>query len=227
MATTLSKPPGIPVFPPHAEPGGDCLLARLLADAPWRAALPWPEGFAGGIAHRLDTSTSGAILVADDPDELVRLRGWFADRSLLKRYRLLASRDVAWDDNTCDRSLAHDARRKGRVVVERGASTPHRGRWHPAETRFRRLEGRLFEATMRSGFMHQIRVHAAFVGIPLLGDRRYGGGPTPADAPPGVAFFLHHDGLEGPGGFCTAPVPLPAWAATRGCRPTPDHGPRS
>src|SRR5690606_11456797 len=67
---TLSKPAGLPVFPPHADPAGDCLLARLLAEEPWRAALPWPAGFDGGIAHRLDVSTSGAVLAASDPDAL-------------------------------------------------------------------------------------------------------------------------------------------------------------
>lgn len=211
MIRTLSKPAGLPVFPPHADPRGDCLLARLLAEEPWRADVPWPDGFAGGLAHRLDVSTSGAVLVAGDPDELARLRGWFGEHRLVKTYRLLAAKDVPWDENVCDRPIAHDRRHKGRMVVQRGPSTPHRGRWYPAVTRFRRIEGPLFEATMQTGVMHQIRVHAAFVGIPLRGDHRYGGGPTPDDAPPGVRFHLHHVGVEGPG-FRSAPVPLPAWA---------------
>lgn len=211
MLRTLSKPAGLPVFPPHADPSGDCLLARLLVEEPWRAELAWPDGFDGGIAHRLDVSTSGAVLVAGNPAELERVRASFSQRRLVKTYRLLAARDVPWDENLCDRPLAHDRRRKGRMVVQRGAATPHRGRWYPAVTQFRRIRGPLFEARMHSGVMHQIRVHAAFLGIPLRGDRRYGGGPTPPDAPPGVEFFLHHVGLAGPD-FETEPVPLPAWA---------------
>ena len=208
---TVSKPSGIPVFPPHGDPSGDCVLARLLARDPARAAMDWPRGFEGGIAHRLDVSTSGALLVADDPTELQRIRVAFADRSLRKTYRLLAARPVPWDDNVCRADLAHDRRKKGRMVVRRGASTPHRGRWYPARTAFRRVRGDLWEAVMSTGVMHQIRAHAAFVGIPLLGDRRYGGGSTPDEAPPGVTFFLHHVGLVGPG-IETAAVALPPWA---------------
>lgn len=212
MPSTLDKPAGLPVLPPHADPEGDCLLARLLQAEPWRRAHRWPRGFQGGIAHRLDLSTSGAVWVADDPDELARLRELFAARALLKTYRFLAARDVPWDENTCDRAIAHDRRHKGRMVVQRGASTPHRGRWLEASTSFRRVRATLWEATMRTGVMHQIRVHAAFVGLPLLGDRRYGGGPTPDDAPAGVTFFLHHVGLRGPG-VQTDPVPDPPWTA--------------
>ena len=211
MIRTLAKPAGLPVFPPHADPEGDCVLARLLVEEKWRAGVAWPEGFAGGIAHRLDISTSGALLVADDVEALARVRSWFSDHQLSKTYRLLAARDVPWDENRCDLPIAHDPRRKGRMVVKRGQATPHRGRWYPAETRFRRVVGRVFEAHMRTGVMHQIRVHAAFLGIPLAGDRRYGGGELP-DAPPGVTFYLHHLGIEGPDGFRSDPVPLPGWA---------------
>ncbi|MEZ4236302.1 MAG: pseudouridine synthase [Myxococcota bacterium] len=212
---TLSKPAGLPVMRPHADSQGDCLLARLLRDEPERASLAWPDGFEGGIAHRLDTGTSGAVAVARDPDDLAALRTLFAEHRLLKRYLLLVARDPGWDEHGTDAPIAHDPRRKGRVVVQRGRSTPHRGRWLPAETTFRRLDGALFEARMRTGVMHQIRAHAAFLGIPILGDRRYGGGPPPPGAPAGEGFHLHHVGFEGPDGLHTAPVPTPAWAQPR------------
>ncbi|MBN2800465.1 MAG: RNA pseudouridine synthase [Deltaproteobacteria bacterium] len=213
MTTTLYKPHGLPVFPLHQDPGSDCLLARLLASDPWRAALPWPQGFEGGILHRLDLSTSGAVWVADHPDEVEALRALFAERRLVKRYLLLTAKGVPWDKNRCQFALAHDRRHKGRMVVQRGPDTPHRGEWIPADTAFERVRGRLFRATMRSGVMHQIRAHAAFLGIPLLGDSRYGGGATPRGAPAGLVFYLHHEGLTGPKGVATAPVPLPDWAS--------------
>ncbi len=204
MFSTWFKPAGIPCFPPHADPGGDCVLARLRAEQPERFELDWPPGFEGGIAHRLDVDTSGALVVADDPDALQRVRRLFADGALTKTYWFQASRDVPWDRNQCDRPIAHDRRRKRRMVVQRGRSTPHRGRWYPARTSFRRLDGDLWEATIRSGVTHQVRVHAAFVGLPLVGDALYGGGSG--------GHRLHHVGLVGPDGLRTDPVPAPWWA---------------
>ena len=84
------------------------------------------------------------------------------------------------------------------MVVRRGRNTPHRGRWYPADTRFRQLDGPLWQATITTGVMHQIRAHAAAVGLPLTGDRIYGGDPW-SEAPPGLSFALHHCRLEGLG----------------------------
>jgi len=209
MIETCFKPAGVPVFPPHDAPAGDCVLARLLATEPWRSEIEWPVGFEGGLAHRLDVSTSGAVAVARDPDQLAAMRDHFANHRFTKRYALWAARRPRWSAHACDRPLAHDRRHKRRMVVQRSPGTPHRGRWFPARTELRSLGGRLVEATIRTGVTHQIRIHAAFVGLPILGDRLYGGGPTPPDAPDGVTFFLHHHGFDGP--LTTSPVPDPEW----------------
>jgi 23S rRNA-/tRNA-specific pseudouridylate synthase len=210
MPTTVAKPPGLPVFPPHDAPAGDCVWARLMSEQPWRGGLAWPAGFEGGIAHRLDTSTSGAIAVADDLDELERLRAAFAGGRLTKRYVAVTARPPSWTHHRCDRSIAHDARHKRRMVVQRGASTPHRGRWYEAHTAFEHIGGGRLRVTITTGVMHQIRVHAAFLGVPLVGDRLYGGGDLPPGGPAGCTFWLHHVGLRGDG-WATEPVPLPAW----------------
>ncbi len=216
MASTRYKPAGIPTLTPHDAPEGDCVLARLLAEEPHRATLRWPPGFEGGIVHRLDTSTSGAVWVADDPEELASLRDIFAEGKLDKVYRFRTAQRVPWDKNQVTLAIGHHPRRRDRMVVKRGEQTPVRGRWYPALTAFRRLDGELWEARIRTGVMHQIRVHAAFVGLALTGDRLYGGAPTPHDAPEGTRFFLHHVGLRAPGSLFTAPVPLPAWARLPG-----------
>lgn len=208
------KPAGLPCFAPHADPSGDCVLARLLEDRPALSQAPFEPRFAGGIAHRLDISTSGQLLVARSVDALSWLRGLFADKRLSKRYRFLTAKTVPWSENTVDRPIAHARRKKRRMVVQRGQNTPHRGKWLPACTTFRRLgtHGRLtlWEARMHSGVMHQIRVHAAFVGLAIVGDRIYGGGERMERAPDGVDFALHHVGLTGPG-LQPTPVPPPPW----------------
>lgn len=167
-------------------------------------------GFPAGVAHRLDISTSGAVAVAEDPAHLSRIRAAFTAGALTKTYLLWASRDVSWDQHICDRALAHDRRRRSRMVVRRSPNTPHRGRWLEATTRFTRVEGRLWQATMSTGVTHQIRVHAAFLGIAIRGDRLYGGGPPREDAPSGVSFHLHHVGFRG-AGLQTAEVCEPSW----------------
>ena len=212
------KPAGLPVFPPHGDPGGDCVLARLFAAEPQRGSLAWPEGFDGGIAHRLDTGTSGLLVVADDATALAELRGRFSRGELRKRYLFLSARAVPWASHVCERPIAHDPHDKRKVIVQRGQSTPKRGAWLGAQTRFRRLaavEGGLclWQATMSTGVMHQIRAHAAAVGIALAGDRLYGGGDCALPRPEGSPFFLHHHSIHAEGWALPAcPLP-PHWPA--------------
>ncbi len=222
----LDKPAGLPVFPPHREPGGESLLSWLLAAQPAQALHDWPAGFEGGIAHRLDVSTSGQVMVARTPADLAELRLLFEQHLLHKEYRLLSWREVPWDRHEVEVPIAHDRHRKARMVVQRGQATPHRGAWYPARTRLQRsgpTRDRLSEwsAWMSSGVTHQIRVHCAFAGLALAGDGLYGGGPpTPAalalaeqadlSSPP---FHLHHVGLRGPG-LDPPASPCPSWWRT-------------
>ena len=205
--TAWNKPGGIPVFPPHADPNGDCVFhrAKLTADG-------WDPKFAGGLAHRLDTPTSGQVIGANTPEDLAWIRGLFATGELRKVYRFVSDGAVSWDEHTIDMPIAHDKRKRGRMVVQRGRQTPHRGKWLAASTAFRRVGrigdgGHVWEAQMRSGVMHQIRVHAAFVGLVLRGDPRYGGGAGVTEK---VPFLLHHVGLSGPG-LSPPAAPLPSY----------------
>ena len=207
----LLKPAGLSVFPLHNAPEKDCLLHRLLEERRDQEN-DFPERFKGGLLHRLDISTSGIVLAVKTPEALLRFRGLFTEKALLKTYRFISDRRVPWESNQVSASIAHDKRRKKRMVVQRSPSTPHRGKWYPAQTHFRRIGETLWEATMRSGVMHQIRVHAAFVGLPLAGDPIYGGGSL-MQAPEGVQFALHHARIEGPG-LESITAPTPEWWPT-------------
>jgi len=220
VATTFEKPAGIPVFPLHSDPGAPCCAHQIAARWPHRSSAAWPQGFDLGIAHRLDIPTSGGLLLADTPDELSWIRAQFREGTLRKVYRFEAARSVPWTAHAVGAPIAHDRRHKGRMVVQRGRSTPHRGAWLAARTELRHLSGDLWQAIITTGVTHQIRVHAAFVGLPLRGDRRYGGGPTPANFK--ADFRLHHVGLTGPRDLRTTPVATPEWARLPGEPPALD-----
>ena len=163
----------------------------------------------GSIATAIDAVRMGATYYVNKPadvDEILaafeRGRAAFASHTLAKRYRFLSRGDVPWDRNLVTHALAHDKRRKARMIWQRGANTPHRGRWLSARTELLRLQGELWEATLSTGVMHQARVHAAAAGLPILGDRLYGGAPHPA------GFHLHHARIDGwPAPTPDLPVP--------------------
>ncbi len=211
----MVKPPGLPAFAPHGNPHGACVLRWLLEDAPWRAE-GFPEGFAGGIAHRLDVSTSGLLLVAEDANSLAAVRSSFAAARLKKTYRFLTARTPTWTEHHVTTPVAHHKTKRRAMIVQRGRVTPHRGKWYAADTRFVQLDGPLWEATITTGVMHQIRVHAASVGLALWGDTVYGGGHLPDGcAPQGVNYALHHAGTTGPvegyPALHAPPLPVPGW----------------
>ena len=192
----LHKPAGVPVFPRHDGTPGPCLLHALLAEVPTQQE-DFPDGFAGGIAHRLDVWTSGLVVAARSVAALTRARALFADGALAKQYVFLTDRYVPWDHTEVAHPLAHDRKHKRRMVWQRSPNTPHRGRWFPARTALRRGSSRSgglarWEATITTGVTHQIRLHAASAGLALLGDRLYGG-TRRADG----RFFLHARRIDG------------------------------
>jgi len=208
----FAKNPGEPTLPRNAGADGHSAAERLLRAHPAQD-LAWPDGFEAGIAHRLDHWTSGLLVAATSLDGLEEARALFAAKTLHKRYRFLTDRDVAWDTHTVEAPLAHDRRDRRKMVWRRGASTPHRGRWYDAHTVLRRIgrHGDLhaWEATITTGVTHQIRLHAASVGLALVGDRLYGG--TARDD---GRYFLHHARIDGwPGG---TPELTPSWETPRG-----------
>ena len=163
----VSKPAGLVTHPTASRREGT-LVNRLLA-----MGVPLATGgdpLRPGIVHRLDAGTSGLLLVAKDDRARLALIDMLRRREVDRRYLALVRGEVANDRFDVDAPLG----RHGPRVVVRGLG----GR--RAVTAFdvrRRLEGAtLLEAAPRTGRTHQIRVHLAAVGHPILGDARYGGG---------------------------------------------------
>ncbi|HEX6580658.1 MAG TPA: RluA family pseudouridine synthase [Actinomycetota bacterium] len=167
----VAKPAGLVTHPTAGRRGGT-LVNRLLG-------MGVPLAPAGGtlrpgIVHRLDAGTSGLIVVAKTDEAYAALRRLFHDHAVDRAYLALVRGSVGNDAFAVDAPLG---RRASKIVVD--ATEGRR-----AETRFEvreRFDGAtLLEAVPRTGRTHQIRVHLAAIGHPILGDRAYGGGGNDA-----------------------------------------------
>jgi len=141
-----------------------------------------------GLVHRLDKETSGLLVVAKSDVAHRRLSAAIAARRVTRRYAAMAWGHLAADTLTVDKPIARDPRdRKRMAVVSTGRS---------ARTDFSRIarfsSADLLRAHLHSGRTHQIRVHLASVGHPVVGDDTYGGGGGRRLADiPARRHFLH------------------------------------
>ena len=191
----LAKPAGLLSVPGRGPDKQDCLSARVQQQ--------WPDAL---VVHRLDMATSGLVLMARSAAGQRTLSKAFADRSVEKRYQAVVQgcmeMPTAWQeanakttaitasygDSSCgdwgDIQLPISAdweRRPLRVVDLQGGK--------PSHTRWRVLRTQGFTHTTRlelapiTGRTHQLRVHLAAVGHPILGDLLYGDPAAQAAAP--------------------------------------------
>ena len=164
----VNKPSGLVVHPAPGHPDGTLVNALL------HHCSGTLSGVGGalrpGIVHRIDRDTSGLIIAAKNDAAHRSLAAQLKDHTLARTYECIVVGGMPEDSGTVDAPIARDARDRKRMAVVPGGreAVTH---WevvarHPGYTHLRRR--------LETGRTHQIRVHMAHVGHPILGDTVYG-----------------------------------------------------
>ena len=169
MLLAADKPAGLLAVPGRGPDKQDCLWARIAA-----------RHADAAIVHRLDQATSGVMLFGRGPDVQRALSRAFAQGAVAKRYEAIVHGLTVDDKGTIDLALAPDWPNRPRQVVDAAAGKPSTTRWRvlARDATARRTRLALEPLTGRT---HQLRVHLAAIGHPIVGDALYG--PDGDDAP--------------------------------------------
>ena len=185
----VDKPAGMVVHPAPGNWSGTLVNALVGRSAD----LSGEQTDRAGIVHRLDKETSGLLIVAKTEKAHRAVSAAIAARRVKRRYAVLIWGHLKIDALTIDRPVARDPRdRKRMAIVSSGRQ---------ARTDLFRLarfdSGDLLRAELHTGRTHQIRVHLASIGHPVVGDDTYGGGGgrKVAGLPP-KRHFLHAAWLQ-------------------------------
>ena len=175
----VDKPAGLAVHPGPGHPDGTLVNALL-------ARCPDIRGIGGelrpGIVHRLDLDTSGLMVVAKTQSAHQHLSEQMKNRETRKDYLAVAVGLVTPESGTIDAPIGRDPRHRQKMAVGAGGRA--------ARTHYETIEElpdhTLTRLTLETGRTHQIRVHMAYIGYPLLGDPVYGAAHASLDRQ-----FLH------------------------------------
>ena len=162
----VGKPAGLLSVPGRGEGRDDCLISRVQAE--------YPDAL---IVHRLDMDTSGLLVLARGPEMHRQLSALFRDRQVDKRYAALVAGHFDSAEGEVDLPLITDWPNRPRQMVDHTLGKPSLTRYRVlAYDPARNISRVALEPV--TGRSHQLRVHMAALGHPILGDPLYGGSAT-------------------------------------------------
>jgi 23S rRNA pseudouridine1911/1915/1917 synthase len=162
----VDKPAGVVVHPGRGNRTG------TLAQALQGVGVGGEESWRAGIVHRIDRDTSGLLVVAKSDAVHRALKSLLAARKLRREYLALVDGHVEARSGTIDAPIGRD--RRDRLLMSINTDVPREARTH-FEIERMLPEATLLRIRLETGRTHQIRVHMAAIGHPVLGDRAYGG----------------------------------------------------
>lgn len=168
----INKPVGLVV---HPAPGHfehtlvNTLLNRFQSLSDINPVRP-------GIVHRLDKETSGLLVVAKNNFAHLALTEQFSKHSIKRKYIAVVKGRIEFDENIIEAPIGRHPVKKKNMSVSFGASTKYAKTYYRTLRRTEKFS--VLELEPFTGRTHQLRVHLAFIGHPVLGDKKYGKNDT-------------------------------------------------